>query len=79
MNTKPLTTEEVTEAAEKFFPLFEVVHSKMPKDSKIEDSLKVMETVCNLAHKLRAEKEEQTAPFGFNKKNDDGTTDTDPS
>ena len=47
----------------------------MPEGSKTEDTLKVMETVCTLAHKLRAEKEEQTAPFGFNKKTDDGTED----
>ena len=69
MNTKPLTTEEVTEAAEQFFPLFDIVRNQMPVESTIEDTLKVMETVCNLAQKLRVQKELENQPFGFNKKN----------
>jgi predicted esterase len=70
MNKEPLTPEEVYEAANQFFPLFDIVHRNMPEGSKTEDTLKVMETVCALAHKLRAEKE-STIPFGFNKKKDD--------
>jgi hypothetical protein len=69
VNTKPLTTEEVTEAAEQFFPLFDIVRNQMPVESTIEDTLKVMETVCNLAQKLRVQKELEAQPFGFNKKN----------
>ena len=65
MNSKPLTPEEVQVAAEQFFPLFEIVHSRMPESATIEDTLKVMETVCGLAHKLRAE--EEKIKFGFNK------------
>jgi hypothetical protein len=73
MNTKPLTVEEVEEAAEQFFPLFDIVRNQMPVEATIEDTLKVMETVCTLAQKLRAEKESQAQPFGFNKKlNEDG-------
>lgn len=72
-NTNPLTVEEVTQASEQFFPLFEVILSKMPEGSKIEDCLKVMETVCTLAQKNRAEKEEVTGPFGFNKKTETDT------
>lgn len=68
MNKKPLTTDEVQEAADQFFPLFKVVLTAMPNGSSTEDALKVMETVCKLAHKLRSEKEESHAPFGFNKK-----------
>ena len=75
MNNKPLTTEEVTEAAEQFFPLFDIVRNQMPVEATIEDTLKVMETVCTLAHKLRAQKEMETQPFGFNKKNDGQETD----
>lgn len=71
MNSKPLTPEEVKEAADKFFPLFDIVHRSMPENCTVEDSLKVMESVCTLAHKLRAEAEEQTAPFGFNKNKDE--------
>jgi hypothetical protein len=66
MNQKPLTPEEVTKAAEKFFPLFDIVRTRMPEGSKIEDTLKVMETVCTLAQKLRLE--EEKSEFGFNKK-----------
>ena len=40
----------------------------MPEGSKTEDALKVMESVCALAHKMRLEEEESAAPFGFNKK-----------
>ena len=67
MNPKPLTVEEVEVAAEQFFPLFDVVRNQMPVEATIEDTLKVMETICTLAHKLRAEEANQ--PFGFNKKN----------
>ena len=65
MNNKPLTPEEVTKAAEQFFPLFEIVRNRMPLSATIEDTLKVMETVCGLAHKLRTE--EEKIKFGFNK------------
>ena len=66
MNQKPLTPEEVTKAAEQFFPLFDIVRTRMPECSKTEDTLKVMETVCTLAQKLRLE--EEKSEFGFNKK-----------
>ena len=66
MNPKPLTVEEVEKAADQFFPLFDVVRNQMPVEATIEDTLKVMETVCSLAHKLRTS--DETQPFGFNKK-----------
>ena len=67
--TKPLTPEEVADAAEQFFPLFDIVHRQMPENSNVEDTLKVMESVCGLAHKLRMQSEDSKAgPFGFNKK-----------
>ena len=65
MNPKQLTPDEVQTAAEQFFPLFEIVRNRMPANSTTEDTLKVMETVCGLAHKLRAE--EEKIKFGFNK------------
>jgi hypothetical protein len=65
MNQNPLTPEEVTKAAEQFFPLFDIVRARMPDGSKTEDTLKVMETVCTLAQKLRLE--EEKIKFGFNK------------
>ena len=66
MNSKPLTPEEVQTAADQFFPLFDIVSNQMPANATTEDTLKVMETVCSLAHKLRAS--DETQPFGFNKK-----------
>lgn len=67
MNKTPLTPEEVQEAADQFFPLFDIVLRNMPEGSRTEDTLKVMETICGLAHKMRAEKEQAAIPFGFNK------------
>ena len=73
--TDPLSIEEMTEAADLFFPRFNVVHSRMPDGSTTEDTLKVMENVAKLGHKLRADKaeEKRKAKFGFNKEttNDD--------
>ena len=65
MNTKPLTLEEVFEAADIFFPIYEYIKSRLPVDTKVEDVLKVAENVCTLAHKLRTE--EDKLKFGFNK------------
>jgi len=73
MNSKPLTPEEVTKASEQFFPLFEIVRNNMPTNSTTEDTLKVMETVCTLAQKLRVQ--EEKIKFGFNK--DETKTDAD--
>ena len=70
MNSKPLTPEEVAEAADKFFPLFDIVHRQMPENSNVEDTLKVMESVCGLAQKLRMQADTH-APFGFNKKDNE--------
>lgn len=74
---KPLSVNEIKEAAETFFPLFDVVHKKMPKGSTVEDSLKVMESVAKLAFKHRQDNKEE-GPFGFNK-NDESETDKDQS
>tara|TARA_B100001173_G_scaffold132840_1_gene115413 strand:+ start:2105 stop:2338 length:234 start_codon:yes stop_codon:yes gene_type:complete len=65
----PLTVEEVTEASDIFFPLFDVVNSRMPKGSTTEDTLKIMEAIAKLGHKNRADKaaKEKELTFGFNK------------
>ena len=52
----PLTREEVVEASDIFFPLFDEVHKRMPKGSTTEDTLRVMESVAKLGHKQRADK-----------------------
>jgi len=64
--TKQLTVEEVENAALDFFPLLEVIRKGMPKDSTMEDTLKVMESVCKLAMKQRLSKELEEG-FGFYK------------
>ena len=65
----PLTKEEMEGAADVFFPLFNVVLSRMPEGSTTEDTLKIMESVAKLGHKFRADKkdEEKALKFGFNK------------
>ena len=45
----------------------------MPENCKVEDTIKVMETVCSMAQKRRAYDKAEVGPFGFNKKVDDGT------
>ena len=67
--TDPLTVEEVTKAADIFFPLYDIVASHMPEDATTGDIIKLSETIFGFAHKLRAVelKQEQAAPFGFNK------------
>ena len=60
---KPLSVEEVTAAADTFFPLFEVVQSRLPEGTGIQDALKVMEQVAMLAQKLRVQKQDER--FGF--------------
>ena len=68
--TDPLTIEEVTKAADIFFPLYEVVSDRLPEEATTEDAIKLCETIFGYAHKLRALDldEKATAPFGFNKK-----------
>ena len=63
----PLTPEEVNEAAKEFFPLFDIVHRNMPENCTVEDTIKVMETVCGMAQKRRVFDKEGVGPFGFNK------------
>ena len=70
--TGPLTPEEVQSAADKFFPLFEIVAEKMPENSSVQDTLDVMENVCKLAQSLREQEVEGSFPFGFYKKKKDG-------
>lgn len=74
----PLTAEEITEASDTFFPLFNIVYEKMPGKSTVEDTLKVMENIAKLAQKSRAEKREKDVKekFGFNKQTEDAN-DTD--
>ena len=69
----PLTEKELTKAADYFFPLFDIILSRMPEGSRIEDTLKVMENVARLAQKNRADDREKEIKdkFGFNKTTED--------
>lgn len=67
--TDPLTIEEVLEASELFFPLFQTVLDRSPDGTSTEEALKLAEVIFTYAHKLRAIKAEKASaqPFGFNK------------
>ena len=76
----PLTSKEITEAADIFFPLFNIVDQRMPEWATTEDTLKVMENIAKLAQKERMKKREESVKekFGFNKTTDsDEDTDKD--
>ena len=77
----PLTSEEITEAADIFFPLFNIVDERMPEPASTEDTLKVMESVAKLAQKERVKKREEAAKlkFGFNRNNSTEDTETNES
>ena len=64
----PLTPSEVNDAAKEFFPLFDIVNRNMPENCTVEDTIKVMETVCDMAQKRRNFDTPGVGPFGFNKK-----------
>lgn len=62
----PLTKEEMSAAADRFFELYHVVSDRMP-DASVEDVLRIMESVAKVAHKDRATqiKKEVDERFGF--------------
>jgi len=66
--SKPLTLEEVQEAADIFLPLYEEVYQRLRcvhQNPSLEDTLKVMEHVCKLAQQQRVQT--KLDRFGFNK------------
>ena len=67
----PLTKEEMSAAADRFFELYDVVADRMPKAS-VEDVLRMMESVAKVAHKDRADKIKKEADerFGFLKQSE---------
>ena len=68
--TDPLSPAEVEAAADCYFELSDVVLSRAPEGTSIEDAIKLSESIFAYAHKRRALAKEEgiTAPFGFNKK-----------
>ena len=67
--TDPLSPAEVEAAADCFFELFDVVLSRAPEGTSIEDAIKLSESIFTYAHKRRTITKElyAPAPFGFNK------------
>ncbi len=53
MFDKPLTIEELTDAADEFFPKYDFIRSRLPKSATTADVLKVLEHVSILAYKKR--------------------------
>ncbi len=49
----PLTPSEVNDAAKEFFPLFDIVNRNMPENCTVDDTIRVMETICSMAQKRR--------------------------
>lgn len=60
---QPLSVDEVRQARDKFFEVYDVVKERMDSDASLDDIMKVMKEVCELGHKLRKVED----PFGFNK------------
>ena len=63
--TDPITQEEMQEATDVFFPLLRVVQKEMPEGASTEDTLKVMEHITTLAHRLRKQKKKEKAQERF--------------
>ena len=65
---KPITLDEYIEAADEWMPKYRYITSLLPNDTKVEDVLKIMETLAGVALKKRTE---DKTPLGFNKKVDE--------
>ena len=70
---KLLTLDDYQRAGETFWPKYWYIAKELGEGAKTEDILKCMEAVGGVALKVALE-EKSAGPFGFNKKNDDGTT-----
>lgn len=64
-DTDPISQEEMEEASSVFFPLLRVVQNEMPEGASTEDTLKVMEHVATLAHRLRKQKKKEKVQERF--------------
>ena len=71
-----VTLEDYQKAGETFWPKYWYIAKELGEDVKPEQVLKVMEAIGGVALKTALE-EKLSGPFGFNKKKDDGDTETD--
>ena len=67
MKMDPLSPKEVKAAADLFFEAYNIIDSRMPQGSSVEDTIKIMEQVNKIASKLRSdkEKEQRDSRLGF--------------
>jgi hypothetical protein len=70
---KLLTLEDYQKAGEEFWPKYWYVSKELGDGAKVEDILKVMESLGAVALKIKVE-DKLSGPFGFNKKKDDEST-----
>ena len=53
MFDKPISMEELTDAADEFFPKYDFIRSRLPKNATASDIIKVLELVSIQAYKKR--------------------------
>lgn len=65
--TDPITPDELSAAADLFFPLFEIVQSRAPEGSSTKDCLEILEAITKLAQATRKQARDDKAAerFGF--------------
>lgn len=65
--TDPITPDELSAAADLFFPLFDIVQSRAPEGSSTKDCLEILEAITKLAQATRKQDREDKAAerFGF--------------
>ena len=71
---KLLTLEDYEKAGEQFWPKYHYVAKELGEEAKVEDVLKVMESIAAVALKLKLE-DKLSGPFGFNKKKEEENDD----
>ena len=71
---KLLTLEDYEKAGEQFWPKYHYVAKELGEEAKVEDVLKVMESIGAVALKLKLE-DKLSGPFGFNKKKEEENDD----
>ena len=62
---QPITLEEIKELSDKWFPIFNEVHSRLPEGATVEETLQVMESLSKLAGAEIAAKERDDSKFFY--------------
>ena len=67
---KTLTVEDYEKAGDEFWPKYWYISKELGVGATVEDILKVMETIGGIAMKKKIE-DKLSGPFGFNKKKEE--------